>query len=433
MSLVQRIRSSQFLRGSFFVFSGSFVVNFGNFLLSLILARLLGSVDFGNLGAIIAVISLFGVPLSVFNLYIIKTVSVLWGASKKAKIIGLYSYFFPNLLLLGTGIALMLIFFRIPIAAFLNQKDSSPVMIASLLFITSSLGVLNNAVIDGILAFKLIAVNSIIEIIFKVTTSIFLVLSGLGLIGAVLGYLSASLARIISQIIEIKLIFRKEKAKIYKFDKSQLKSFLPIVATTMILTSFFNADIIMVKHYFDPLTSGNYVALSTAGKIILYAMGPVITVMFPLVSSRKSAGYSYLMPLLGSLLISVGLSLSIMLLFFLAPEMIVRILFGNKYPLVVPHLTHFSFFIAFYSLNTILTYFLLSASYHRSLFFLFTAALSQWLLLLVFHNSIYQVININILVSIIYFILAFYFFLIKEYNNLLNLYVKLKPKKIINV
>ena len=162
-------------------------------------------------------------------------------------------------------------------------------------------------------------------------------------------------------------------------------------------------------------------------------MGPVITVMFPLVSSRKSAGYSYLMPLLGSLLISVGLSLSIMLLFFLAPEMIVRILFGNKYPLVVPHLTHFSFFIAFYSLNTILTYFLLSASYHRSLFFLFTAALSQWLLLLVFHNSIYQVININILVSIIYFILAFYFFLIKEYNNLLNLYVKLKPKKIINV
>ena len=108
MSIVNRIRTSQFLRGSFFVFLASLVVNFGNFLLSLILARTLGSYNYGNLGALMAVISLISVPLAVFNLFLVKTVSVYWGTSNKAKIIGLYAYFFPKLLLLGIGMALFI-------------------------------------------------------------------------------------------------------------------------------------------------------------------------------------------------------------------------------------------------------------------------------------------------------------------------------------
>ena len=365
-------------------------------------------------------------------LFFLKSISALWGKSKKGEVIGLYYFFLPKLLLLGAVYSALFIIFRGPGAIFLNQPDTLPLTVASVMFIISGVGVLNNAVINGILAFKLLALNSIIEITFKLVTSLIFVFSGMGLIGAILGYMSAGISRITCQFIEFNHLFKGRKVKKYNFNKNQLIIFIPIVATTLILSSFINADIIMVKHFFDPLTAGNYVALSTVGKIILYALGPVITVMFPIISIRKSGGFPYILPLVGSLLISVSISLVILMLFYLLPDFIVNILFGKKYTLVVPNLTHFSFFIALHSLNYLITYFLLSVSQYRSLIYLFIIAVFQWLLLGLFHNSITQVINVNLAVSAVYFLFAFYFFLLKEFSGLLLLYKKFHTRVFIN-
>jgi len=171
-----------------------------------------------------------------------------------------------------------------------------------------------------------------------------------------------------------------------------------------------------VRHFFPADISGEYVALSTMGKIIYYGVGPVISVMFPVISTRVISGLPYILPLLGTLVMSLGLSVILIFAYFLFPRFIVGILFGSKFYGVVPYLGLFSFFIAIYSLDSILTYYLLSISYYRPVFLLFPIALLQGILILIFHSSLTEVIWVNIASSLLYLVIILFFVIKKEYR-----------------
>src|SRR3990167_9871181 len=126
--------------------------------------------------------------------------------------------------------------------------------------------------------------------------------------------------------------------------------------------------------------------------------------MFPLISSRVSGGQPYILPLLGTLVLSLFLSMGIIFSYFLFPKFIVGIIFGSQYYGIIPYLGIFSFFMMVYTINSILNYFLLSISYYEPMLKLFLISLLQGVLIYFFHNSLYDVIWVNILVSILYFI-----------------------------
>lgn len=427
MSLLKRLTGSRLVRGSFLIFIGNNIAGLGNFLYNLLMARFLSPEIYGDLGAVFSVLILLGVPLGILNLLVVKSVSVYWGKKEKERIRAMLACLTPRLFIAGIIFCIVILLVSRNLSQFLNLENSLPMAIIALFFILSCPTVLNRAILQGTLSFQYLTINTVVEISLKLIVSVVLVVLNLKLTGALLGPLIGGVAAYLLTFWQMRLIF--ENIKRQRKYKKLLSSFYipPVFFTSFALTLLFTMDMILVRHFFPSRVAGEYAALSTIGKIIYYIIGPVIGVMFPLVSSRKSSGLPYLMPLMGSLVISLGLSTIIISGYFLFPKLIVGLLFGSKYYGVIPYLGIFSFYISLYSINAILTYFLLSVSYYLPIYVLFGVSCLQGLLIFFLHSSIAQVIWINILVSIVYLIFALYFVWNKEEKLIKKMVIGLLP------
>ncbi len=418
MKLFRRVFYSQLARGSLLVFMGTNIGNFLNFLYNLIIGRLLGPEKYGDLGAIISTISILGIVLSIFGLFTVKQVSSYWGKKEKGKIIFFLAFFTPKLFIFSATVSFLLLIFTPNLSNFLHIESSIPFIIIAVSSILSGPAILTKSLLQGILSFFYVSINGVIEMFAKLIISTILVLFNFGVNGALLGYTVAGIISYLMSLIELKIIFKGVKPEKIHIPRtgSFFVTLFPVVLTTLIITFFLNVDIILVRHFFSASTAGEYVALSNIGKISYYLVGTIISVMFPVISSRVSSGASYILPLLGTLIASLGLSIVAIFTFFFSPKLILGILYGEKFFGVIPYLGIFSFFIAIFSLNSALTHFLLSISYYKSLYVLFVISLFQGILISFFHNSILNIIWVDIIVSLVYLFVASLFILKKEYN-----------------
>lgn len=428
MRMLKRLINSQMARGSAIIFIGSNIGNFINLLFNFSMGRLLGPVKYGELGALFSSSILLGVILSILSLFTVKTVSSYWGKKDLRKILTFHSFLTPRLFLLSFVVCVLLLIITPLISGFLYLDSLTPFILVALSFILSGPATLNRGILQGVLAFSYVTVNGVVEVTLKLIISVVLVILNFGLIGPVLGALLGGIAGYILTVVELKIIFRgvtHKKHSLVSWDL--LKSFFPVTLASLTLAVFLNADIILVRHFFSGSIAGEYVALSTISKIIFYGIGPVVTVMFPLISTRSSNGLPYLIPLLGTLVMSLGLSAVLMFIFFFFPKLVISSFFGGGYMSIIPYLGLFSFFITIFSLNSILTYFLLSISYYRPIYPLFLISLMQGVFIFIFHDNIWQVIWVNIAVSILYFMVISFFVIKKEGSIIYNYFLKKLP------
>ncbi len=430
MSILRRVTNSTLVRGSLLVFIGNNVANFGNFLYNLFMGRLLGPEKYGELGAILSIMILIGLPLGILNLLLVKIVSSYWGRKEIGAINSILVSLTPQLFILGLVFTGVLLLSKTFLLDFLNLESFLPIVILSLSFILTGPSILARSVLTGTLSFSYMAVNNVVEVTLKVVISVILVYLNFQLIGALLGPIIGGVIIYLLTLMELKIILKgaQDLGK-WRFEKGMIHQFLSLFLGTLALTAFFTVDIILVRHFFPTTIAGEYTALSTIGKIIYFAVGPVITVMFPVISARVSGGLPYIIPLLGTLVLSLGLAAFVMAIYFLFPQIIIGVLFGNKYFDIIPYLGVFSFFMTIYTINSILTHFLLSISYYRPIYPLFLISLLQGFFIFIFHDNIWQVIWVNIAVSALYLI-TISFFVVKKEGSILYKFI-LRPHPII--
>lgn len=427
MHLVRRFYKSQLVRGSFFIFLAQNAANFGNFLYNLLMGRLLSAADYGNLGALLSFLSILAMPLAVFQLFIVKTVSSLSGKNDLQSTGRFISQMRWKVALIAVFSGLILYLAGQHIVRFLRLIDILPFYLIILMLVISPPAVLNRSVLHGLLKFPLLALNSLVEICLKLAVSVILVVFQFGLFGALFGTTIGALTSFILTAIELKLIFKGSAVK--NVDQKTVlpkwNEVFPVALTTAALTIFFSMDVVLVRHFFDDLSAGQYVALSTLGRIPFYMVGPIVSVMFPIISGRVSNKSPYMLPLLGSLVLSLCVSLLFIFIYFFAPKLVITLFYGNRFLEVAPIMGIFAFFMSLYSLNSILTYFLLSVSTYKPLYILFFISLSPSVLIFINHQSLTVIVLINIFVSLIYLSFAAFFVYQKEKKYIYNIIGKI--------
>lgn len=413
MSIVRRLSRSTLLRGSLFVFITNNIFNLGNFLYNLLMGRLLGPALYGDLGAINSFLTFFSLPLAVINLLLVKEIAHSWGKKNLKNIRLIINFFSQKLFIIGLLLVVILSILSQQITHFLQLDSSFPLIVASIALPLSGFMTINKASLQGMLSFQYLAVNSLVEVSFRIFISTVLVLFNFKLVGALLGPLFGSIVSFLLSAIQIKILLGKTMVNpktTFKF--SLKKTVLPVFLVIFSLSSIFSLDIIFVRHFFSADTSGNYVALSTMGKIIFYAVGPFITVMFPHISSKVSNNLPYLLPLAGSLTLTLIISLIATFLFFMAPKFIINLFYGDKFVTAYQFMGLFAFYMSLYSLISILTHFFLSISYYLPIYLLSLYPFIQSLAIYFLHQQIEQIIWINISLSsgyLIIFLLLLYF------------------------
>jgi O-antigen/teichoic acid export membrane protein len=211
--------------------------------------------------------------------------------------------------------------------------------------------------------------------------------------------LAAALAGVLTYVfyfypLRFVLTAKAEKSRVSKRDAFRFA--MPTLLTLLGITSLYTTDIILVRHFFPAAEAGLYAALAILGKVIFYASSAVALVLFPVLSERTAIG-SATKKLTASAVGGVtAISVSITILYFLFPDLIVRLLFGNAYVGAGSFLGSFGIFLALFSIGNIIATACLALGRTGVWFVPMICAILQIVGITFWHGNIGMVISLNI-------------------------------------
>lgn len=396
------------LRGSIVVFIGSMVANFSGWLYHLIVGRILGPDKYAELSALFALFYILNVLTGAIQVILVKLFSTYKARQEygQGKHLLLSS---TKWIIIGSIFGLVLLVpFTSAFGAFLRIQSSFDFILLYLTFVISTLAIINGSVLQGFQLFELSSIYAnigmVIRLIFGTLFSFF------GVQFALIGNMVSSLVSYVLSFIPVKFLFTYEEKPLHITKKQTLGYSVPIFLTTLGVTVLFSQDILLVKHFFTSHEAGIYSSLSILGKIIYYASSAVTFVLFPLVSERTELNKGFKKIVFLGLLVVGGISAVVTLGYFVAPGIAI-LPFGNAFIEASPYLGIFGIFISFFSLSSLLMYVLMAIG--RSYTWIFTsfASIIQIILISIYHQSLYQIVCINIAVAIVLFASLFFYYL----------------------
>ncbi|MCH7641329.1 oligosaccharide flippase family protein [Patescibacteria group bacterium] len=384
---------------------GSNFANFIAYIYHLVLGRLLGPAQYGNLAAILSVLGMFSTAFVFMSLVIVKFVS----AAKKSELPALLSWFSKKAVLIGAIVSVLLLILTPYLSSFLHMDPKVIIFVGPVLFFFF-LSLTYRSFLQGILRFKQVVLVTNGEFISRFLFGLVFVLIGLSVFGATIGIFLSS---IVGYLISRKFLkeFRLGDGKgQFKGGKKILAYAAPIFLISLAKNSMFSTDVILVKHFFDSYDAGLYASLSTLGKIIFYGSGPISSVMFPIVSQRRSREKGYVGIFFISFLITAGIAGVVLLIYWLLPELAVGVLYGEEFLSAAPNLVWFGLFMAIFALSSLTVGFYLARGKTNIMFLIVLAAVGQAVGIWLFHDSILMVIKVSIVsVSFLLASLLIYF------------------------
>ncbi len=393
---LEKLGRDEFWRHNLVFFAGSMVVAVLNYIYYPVLGRLLSIRDFGEVQTLV---SIFLQSTILFNVMGLVTVNVVANRGKK-KVKDHIIFELEKLSLIASAVALVTtIILARQLQSFFHFSSFWPFILLSLALMTSVPLTFRQFYLRGRLRFGSSAWSAIWAAGAKLVLSALLVYLGFRSGGAILGIMLAQL---------VALIYTADRARKAGFLRSEnahksrwldLKAIKPelvygllVLLVTLIITLQFSLDIIVVKHYFNADIAGLYAGITTIARIIYFVTGSIGIVLMSSVKlddqlhqNRAILGRSF------GLLLALGLPA--LLLFSLAPDLIIKILLGSKYlaySSLLPRLGLVMFIIS--AVGLLLNYYLALRRYGVAIPAVLGAIIT-YVFILLRHASLVAVIN----------------------------------------
>lgn len=395
--MIKKILNSTFLRGSLVFSISSFLVSFLNYLFNLIIAKGFSLENYGEYMSALSYMLLLAVPLSAFNLVVIKKIGRVEYKYRKEYILALEHWFFAFIKENFTYI------FIFGVLSFIFLRNFSNLSSVSLVFIylSSLLNVYSNfylAAFQGLKSFWLIGKLSAFAGIFKITAAL-LAIKFFASISSL--YLIILLSFLVVIFMGRQVLYTNLKPN--KRFEIQLRSVLHYLKNKMILISLFSGigstgiitvDLILVKKFFQPEEVGLYAALSLLARIIFYLSIPISTVAYTFFTGRESKKSSNKILALSILLLVMIFGASLITYLFF-PHLVIKIIFDQRYLVLSNYLWLAAVLGGVYSLMiTFLNYHI--AKGHLLSLLAFVGILVQAAAISIFNTSFLSVLLVNI-------------------------------------
>lgn len=398
INVIRNVTSHSLARNSAIVFAGSMTANVFAYIYHFCMGRLLGPSGYGELSSLLSLLYIFTVPLLVAQTVLVKFVSGFkaHGELSQAK----------SLFVSVTKLFLLFCLFGLPVAvivspwvtAFLHLPSAVLFILLYILFVFSLLSIPTISILQGYQRFTWVSIFVAGAVLVKLVLSI--PFAKQGVYGVLVAAIIASIIVYTLYFIPLRFMIRIKSKPTNLTFRDMFGFTVPTLLTTLGITSLFSTDIILVRHFFSADTAGMYAALAILGKIIFYASSAVALVLFPVVAERtaqkKKAKKLIWTAIAGVSLMSAGLTF----FYFLFPEIIIRLLFGNAYTGAKTLLGIFGMFLALFSVGNIIVTACLALGRTRIWTVPILCALVQIIVISLFHATIRGVILLNIAVSL---------------------------------
>ncbi len=404
----KKVSINPLFSGSLIVVFGSNMINALNYIYHLLMGRVLGPENYGDLATIIAFISFLSIIPFSLNFVVIKFAS---SAKNDEEIRHLIGWLNKKVLLVGISISVLIILFSPIFSSFLSIKNYYLIPLAGLVFIFSLPSLLYKSALQGVLMFKEQVLSSLVETGIKLVLGIVLIYLSFSVLGAVAALVIASIVGFVISRFYITKYIQKDYDSIDRKARALFMYSIPILVQSLAMASIFSMDLILVKHFFSSTNAGMYAALSTLAKIIFFAAGPISAVMFPMIARKHALGEDYRGVFIYSLVLTTIICLSIAGLYWLLPNLAIQILYGSAYLGGAPILGLFGLFISFYSVSSLFISYYLSLNQTKVVILPAIAAVMQILGIYTFHDSLYQVVVVCTVISALLLATLFVYFL----------------------
>lgn len=371
-----------------------------NYGFQIIMVRMLGPADYGILFSLTAVFMILSLPAGTIQTIIVKYISSFNAQKQPAKM----SYLIMRMLTkLGKILFIFLILYLLSsrlIARYLNIKMLSSVIIVGPILFSSILFPVILGAMQGLERFTQMGIVGVLGAFLRILFGTLLVYLGLGVNGALLGGLLAGFLMIAITwwlLRDIWLVrpYDKEigKAGIYKY-------FIPVSISYVCYGVVTFIDAVLVKHYFSSLLAGYYSTVSMIGKAFLFAPMAFSGAMFPKVSTQYEQGKKTRQLLIKTLVYSGLVCIIGIIVCLVFPKIIIYVLMRKTditeetLKVMVPLLRLVGFAMTPYGLACILINYYLARHWTRFLPYLVIGTFLQIILLVLFHNTLIQVLTV---------------------------------------
>jgi len=334
---------ARIVSGSVVLLSGSVLTTAINLVYNIAVARFLGPRGFGQATVVYTILTLLSAVTLSFQITTAKLVAQQSAAEGKAAV---YRGFHRGAWACGILAALILLLFQRAIADYLNLSD--PILVA-LLAIGAAFYVplgCRRGYIQGTYGFRRLAINLVVEGVFRLGGSVLLILAGLG----VEGVIAANAAAVV-------VAYLTSAPKLTGRASNPLSSSYALRETTQALVFFSgqvlinNCDIVLVKHFFFAREAGLYAAVAMVGRVIFAFSSAVVNSMFPLVAGTRDEERRNLKVIATSLLLVLITGSVLALGLGFAPAGFWTALFGSGFEIVGKY--NLPYLLALYAITAI--------------------------------------------------------------------------------
>lgn len=390
---IHKITAHPLIAGSVIIFTGSVLSGFLHFLFNLFMTRNLSVADYGALASLLSLTTLFGLIIGAFVPTLIKFSGHYFALNDYQAVKTIYIKVFGFSLLVGVTIFILSFLFSREIGIFFHIKEIYLIPFVGILTLISYLAVINTIFIQAKLSFTFLSFINFLTAIIKLISGVFLVFIGMKLVGALWANMIATVVPYLISFIPLGFLFKKYELK-SNIHFGEILSFgIPASVCMFALASFINADILLVKHLFDPHTAGLYSALSLVGRVIYFFTAPIATVMFPLVIQKKAKSEKYHTIFELSIFLVFSACMAMVIFYFLFPEFTINFFLKNtSYLPLKPYIGLFGIFTTIYSLLFIMVNYFLSIGKTKIVYPVCIAAVGQIIAILMYHSTFIQVI-----------------------------------------
>ncbi len=430
-SKIKQIGNNEEVLDTIIVSIATLVGSVFSYLLQFVLGRKLSVEDYGTFNTLLSLTTIVGVLSGVLGTALIKVSAEMYAKDKDN---GKLEYFLYKTLAFSF-LALIISFFLGVlfsnfVSIYLNINDSVLIMLLGLFVGLSFLLIVPQAFLQGVQKFRRYSIFHVVNMVLRLVIPIVFVYAGFSIRGVWVGL---SVSYVFSFLLGMLLL----KVKVKNVEKKDISSYLEklkSLSVSIILVNFAlmflnNIDVIMVKKYFSPTEAGYYSGTVTLGKILLFGAGAFTTVMFPRITALYVSGKEFIHKLKMIFFLLLGVLFVGVLCYRIFPEFLTRVFFGEAFMSSQEYLPLFSIFVSIYVLINFLVMFFLAIDKKAVGFLLLPGVVAQYILLNIFHDSLWDVIKINIGVSVFILVLLLVYGLFGKILNKMSSFEKSRKFK----
>ncbi len=415
--MLNKLKSDIFLRRYAIYFSGSMVVAFLNYIFYPILGRLLSPANFGDVEALISLISQAGIIFGAFSMVVINiTANTEDPAERDAIITELQKIAFWII-----GIIFVILLFSLTtVRTFFHFSTIYPLLGLAIILPITAVVTFRNAYLQGSGRFKDLSFAGIISSSGRLIFVTALVLLGAGVFGATVGIVLANVALLIYLIYKTKdTLHLGAKTNVHILEKGSVARELRfgglVLFASGLITLFSTADVLIVKHCLNPVDAGLYSGISVIAGILFFAIGPSAAVLLSSVKIKNSFKENA-KPLKKAFILSLIIAVVGLFTFYKFNDMVVKVMIGAKYAQYAYFLPKAGLMMLLAALTNIFIYYFLAL---RRFFLIVIALIGMVLLGSIFwrdHSTIDIILN-NLIISLVIVIIPLIIIYAKDYFN----------------